>query len=201
MKISTNPMMLRLRLYRLDDNPLRRRSDRLESAFVLVALFLVLASVWPAVLAGRLAYESALHDERVGPGSRQQVMATLLQDAPVTRVSFTEVPTGKPEAVARWTTPEGEARSGQVPVPALAKAGSTVPVWIDASGAPAPPPADPAVLQMRGVATGLLIMLVAAMLALASFAGLRWRMDRNRYREWHIGWARADEAWRRPRQS
>ncbi|MFI9846632.1 hypothetical protein ACIHFD_57095 [Nonomuraea sp. NPDC051941] len=201
MKTSINPVTLRIRLYRLDRNPLRRRSDRLESAFVLVALFLVLASVWPAVLVGRLAYESALQDERVGAGSSRQVMATLLEDVPVARVSLTKVPVAEQVALARWTTPEGQARSGQVPAPALAKAGSVVPVWIDASGAPASSPLDLEVLRMRGVATGLLIVLLTTMLTLATLAGLRWRMDRNRYKEWDTGWACADKAWRRRRQT
>ena len=64
--------------YRWDRNPLRRRTDRLESALAVAAVLLVLASVWPAVLAGRAAYENGMAETRVGPGGRQQVTATLL---------------------------------------------------------------------------------------------------------------------------
>ncbi|NJP94614.1 hypothetical protein HCN51_35125 [Nonomuraea sp. FMUSA5-5] len=201
MNKSINPLMLRLRLYRPDGNPLRRRSDRRESAVVLAAVILVLVSVWPAVLAGWRAYERALHDERAGGAARHQVTATLLRDAPRTRVSFTEVPAEQPTAAVRWTTPAGAERVAEVPVPALARAGSTVKVWLDASGAPAPPPTDIAVLRMRGIATGTLVLLGGALVAVGAVAGWRWRADRRRYREWGLAWERADEQWRHRRQT
>ncbi|MFB4284157.1 hypothetical protein ACBJ59_53335 [Nonomuraea sp. MTCD27] len=197
---SINPMMLRLRLYLPDGNRLRRRSDRLESVLVLSAVALVLVSIWPAVLAGRLGYEAALQDEHARLSTRHQVTATLLEDAPSTRISFTEVPSERPTAAARWTTPAGEERTARIPAPALARAGSTVAVWLDASGKPAPPPTDPLVLQMRGMATGLLIVLAAAISALGSYAGWRRWADQVRYREWDLAWERADNTWRHPRQ-
>lgn len=188
----------RVRLYRPDGNPLRRRSDRLESAVVVVSVLLVLLSVWPAVVAGRLAYDNALREESTGSRAPRQVMATLLEDAPVTRVSFTEVPSGRQEAVARWTTHSGEVRIGTVPVRPLAKAGAVIPVWIDAAGKPAAPPADSSVLHMRGVAVGMLIVLVTMFLVLCAFAGFRRWLDRARYREWDADWVRASDRWRRP---
>ncbi|MFC4119900.1 hypothetical protein [Nonomuraea zeae] len=200
MKTSVNPVMLCLRLYRPDGNPLRRPSDRRESVLVLAALFLTLLSVWPAMLIGQSAYDAALQDERAGPGARHQVTATLLEDAPTTRVSFTEIPAERPTAAARWTTPAGEERVAQVPAPARAKAGAVVTVWLDTYGEPASPPTDAAVLQMRGIATGLLIVFAAALLTLSFFAGWRWRADQARYREWELAWERADEKWRHPRQ-
>ncbi|WP_433428890.1 hypothetical protein [Nonomuraea sp. CA-141351] len=48
-----------VRRHRPDGNPLRRRSDRLESAALAVAMLFILLSVWPAVVAGRQAYEGA----------------------------------------------------------------------------------------------------------------------------------------------
>ncbi|GAA1654383.1 hypothetical protein GCM10009733_059630 [Nonomuraea maheshkhaliensis] len=196
MNKSTNPVMLRLRLYRPDGNPLRRPSDRLESVLVLATLTLVLLSVWPAVLGGRLVFETAWQDEHARSGTRYQVTATLLQDAPPSRVSFTEIPSERPVTAARWATSTGTERIAQVPVPPAAKAGSPVTVWLDASGAPAPPPTDPAVPRMRGMAAGLLIMLAAAFLALVSFVVWRRWMDRVRYREWELAWERTDEQWR-----
>ncbi|GAA1694609.1 hypothetical protein GCM10009733_107940 [Nonomuraea maheshkhaliensis] len=199
MKAWSDFLTPRVRLYRRDGNPLRRRSDRLESAVVLLSVLVVLLSVWPAVVAGRWAYDNALRDESTGSGARRQVMATLLEDAPVARVSFTEVPTGRQEAVARWATPSGEVRTGTVPVRALAKAGSAVSVWIDATGKAVAPPVDRSVLHLRGVAVGMLIVLVTALLVLCAFAGFRWWVDQARYREWDAEWARASDTWRRPR--
>ncbi|MFG1949253.1 hypothetical protein [Nonomuraea sp. NPDC048826] len=191
-------MVMCLRRYRLDGNPLRRRCDRWESVVLLAASALVLVSVLPAVLAGRAVYESAVEMERAV--ARHRVVATLLEDAPVTRISFTEVPAARPTATARWTTSAGLERIASVPVPALAKAGSTVTVWLDSSGMSTSPPPDPVVLRLRGIAAGLLVAVVAALVALASFAGARWWLDQLRYRQWGLAWERADDTRRRPRQ-
>ncbi|MGW2161276.1 Rv1733c family protein [Nonomuraea sp. NPDC001699] len=199
MKAFIDLLARRVRLYRPDGNPLRRRSDRLESVAVLVTALVLLAGVWPAVLAGRLAYEGALQEESAHAAGRHQVRATLLADAPAARVTLTEMPVRGQRAMARWTTSSGAVRSGPVPVPAVAKAGSTVPLWIDAAGSPAPPPADRAVLRTRGVVTGTLLMSVIVLAALGGFAGFRWWTDRRRYQEWEVQWARADEDWGRRR--
>ncbi|MER6583458.1 hypothetical protein, partial [Nonomuraea sp. NPDC001023] len=60
MRAVMNAALLRIRRHRPDRNPLRRRSDRVESAVLAVAVLLVLLSVWPAVLAGRVTYEGGL---------------------------------------------------------------------------------------------------------------------------------------------
>ncbi|TMS00287.1 hypothetical protein [Nonomuraea basaltis] len=200
MRTSIHPLMLCLRLFRPDGNPLRRRSDRLESAFVLAALLLVLTSLLPAVLAGRALYENALRDQYAGPGVRRQVMATLLEDVPPARVSFSEIASAKPQTMARWTTPEGATRSGRVPAPALTKAGTMVRVWIDAAGAPASPPAGTDVLAGRGVAMGIFIVLVTTLLTLAAFWIYRRWVDHIRFEQWEADWVRADERGRHPRQ-
>ena len=41
---------------------------------------------------------------------------------------------------ARWTAPDGQARSGQIPVSAGLAAGHTVGLWVDAAGWPTGPP-------------------------------------------------------------
>ncbi|MFI9592828.1 hypothetical protein [Nonomuraea sp. NPDC052265] len=199
MKALIDLLTRRVRLYRPDGNPLRRRSDRLESVAVLVTALVVLAGVWPAILAGRLAYGGALQEESAHAAGRHQVRATLLADAPAAGVALTEMPVREQQVMARWTTPSGAARSGPVPVPGAAKAGSTVPLWIDADGRPAPPPADRTVLRTRGVVTGVLLMSAIVLTALGGFAGFRWWTDRRRYQEWEVQWARADEEWGRRR--
>ncbi len=44
---------------------------------------------------------------------------------------------------ARWTAPDGRARTGQIPVSARSAAGHVVPLWVDAAGSPAGPPLNP----------------------------------------------------------
>ncbi|MFC4011256.1 hypothetical protein ACFOY2_28795 [Nonomuraea purpurea] len=171
------------RRYRLDRNPLRRRSDRVESVALAVAASLVLLSLWPAVAAGRQAYGSV--PDTTG---RQQVRATLLADAPVAYLSFGEVATGE-LTPARWTTASGRQHTGRLRAPVLAKAGTELNIWVDAGGHQAAPPPSRDELRITGVATGLLIMLVSATLVTAAFAGVRWLLDRGRYRAWDAAWS------------
>ncbi|WP_188195178.1 Rv1733c family protein [Nonomuraea sp. SYSU D8015] len=171
-----------LRRYWPDGNPLRRRADRLEAAGLLVAVLLVTACVWPAVAAGRQTHDSAADDR-----GRVRVMATLLADAPVTHLSFGAVAAGQTTA-ARWATPSGEQRTGQVRAPARAKAGARVPLWVDAAGRPALAPPGRLALQVTAVATGTLVWAVSAALVAAAFAGFRRLLDRARYRAWDAAW-------------
>lgn len=193
----TESVMRWVRRHRPDGNPLRRRSDRLESAALLVTVVLVLLSVWPAAAAGRQSYEHAL--PALGDG-RQEVVATLLADAPVTRLSFGEAPRSEP-APAHWTTPSGLERTGRVMAPPLARAGTEVRIWVDPGGLRVGAPPSPGDLRVTAVATALLLVLVAAVVAVLGFAGFRLLLDRGRYREWEAAWSLADARWRRRRSS
>ncbi|TDE57002.1 hypothetical protein E1295_09200 [Nonomuraea mesophila] len=188
-------VMRQVRRYRFDRNPLRRRSDRLESLALLVAVLLVLLSAWPAVAAGRQAYQGA---ESAGTGGRLQVDATLLADAPVSPTSFGAMSRGGP-VDARWTMPSGQKHTGQVRAPALAKSGTTVRIWVDETGRPALPPPSALEVRITGVVTGLLVMLGAVSAVLIALAAFRWLVDRVRYRAWEDAWSLADERRRRRR--
>ncbi|WP_020547274.1 Rv1733c family protein [Nonomuraea coxensis] len=179
--------------YRWDRNPLRRRTDRLESALLVAAVLLVLASVWPAVLAGRAVYETGMAETRVGPGGRQQVTATLLQDAPPPRAAFGEASPQLPRAQARWTGPDGAARTGDVPAPGLARSGTAVRIWIDAEGRPATAPKKPVEIGFRGAGMAVFTVLASVLLAVIGFTAGRWVLDRRRYRSWDAAWAVADK--------
>ncbi|MGA5762333.1 hypothetical protein [Nonomuraea bangladeshensis] len=181
------------RRYRWDRNPLRRRTDRLESALVVAAVLLVLVSVWPAVLAGRATYGAGMAETRVGPGGRQQVTATLLRDAPPARATYGEMPPQLPRTPARWTGPDGAARTGEVTAPGLARSGTAVRIWIDAEGRPATAPKKPLEIVIRGAGMAVFVVLVAALIAVTGFAAGRWALDRRRYRSWDAAWAIADK--------
>ncbi|GAA1687118.1 hypothetical protein GCM10009733_099710 [Nonomuraea maheshkhaliensis] len=104
MGLVTGWVVRQVRLYRPDGNPLRRRSDRLEGAGLLVAAFLVLLSIWPAVTGARQAYTEALAEA----AERRQVTATLLEDTPPPQPSFGAlagyVTDGVPDGVAEGVT-------------------------------------------------------------------------------------------------
>ena len=95
-------------LHRFDGNPLRRRSDRIETVVVLAGLMIFIAALWPAVALGRQAYQNGLRAELTGPGHRQAVAAEVVDPARGA---------GWQARTVRWTTPEGGPRTGKVVLP------------------------------------------------------------------------------------
>ncbi len=190
----------RLRRYRPDRNPLRRRSDRVEAALAAAALAAVLIAAWPAALAARTVYDDGVAAERVGPGTRQLVEATLVEatsigDTPAVPANGRGLPAAIP---ARWTLPSGEVREGVVPAALLLRDGpADARLWVDAAGRPAAPPPQRAETVTRAGLAAAGVVASAAVLAWACFALARHRLDRRRYREWEAAWAAADQRWRR----
>ncbi|MEU7890664.1 hypothetical protein AB0B54_34615 [Microbispora bryophytorum] len=200
----------RLRRYRPDRNPLRRRSDRIEAALAAAALAAVLFAVWPAVLAARAVYDDGIAAERAGSGTRQLVEVTLVETASIEATSIGAASIEAAPAVqangrglpavspARWTLPSGEVREGVVPAALLLRDGpANARLWVDAAGRPvAPPPQRAETMTRAGLAAAGAVASVAV-LAWACFALARGWLDRRRYREWEAAWAAADQRWRR----
>ncbi|ETK38004.1 Rv1733c family protein [Microbispora sp. ATCC PTA-5024] len=188
--------MTRVRRYRPDRNPLRRRSDRMEAALAAVALAAVLLALWPALAVGRVVYDAGSAAERVGPSVRQRVPAVVAAWPPQTLAESRAL---LGEATVRWTLPSGEVRTGRVPTALLVRTGSRVAVWVDPAGRPTTPPQDRTETVARAGAAGFGVLAAGAALALCVFAVGRAVLDRGRYRDWDDAWAAADRRWRRPR--
>ncbi|MGI5157004.1 Rv1733c family protein [Microbispora sp. CA-102843] len=195
----------RLRRYRPDSNPLRRRSDMIEAALAVAALAAVLLAAWPAALAARTVYDGGVAAERVGPGARQLVEATLIEatsiEVNVIEHSYAVPANGRgllAASPARWTLPSGEVREGMVPAALLLLDGpGNARLWVDAAGRPAAPPPQRAETVTRAGLAAFGVVAGAAALAWTCFALARHRLDRRRYREWEAAWAAADQRWRR----
>ncbi|MEU8174739.1 hypothetical protein AB0C14_17830 [Microbispora hainanensis] len=99
----------RLRRYRPDHNPLRRRSDRIEAALAAAALAAVLFAAWPAALAAHTVYDAGVAAERVGPGARHLVEATLVE---ATRVEAAPVQAAPVQAAPVQAAPVQAASAG-----------------------------------------------------------------------------------------
>ncbi|WP_113699250.1 hypothetical protein [Nonomuraea lactucae] len=158
---------------------------------MLVALAMFLLSIWPVAVAGRLAYEGGLYSERTGPGIRQPVTATLVQDTPDTEFI------GEARAAAQWDTPVGRLVTDQVAAPAEAKAGTPMIVWLDGAGERTKPPADRAETLAGGITVGFLVMAGAAVVLIIGLQGFRRLLDRSRYAAWETSWVHACDRWRR----
>jgi hypothetical protein len=123
-----------------DRNPLRRPCDRAEAALaaVLAAVFLAGAPLL-ALSAGRQTPGSGPRPGHAQRARWHQVPA-VLRTATIHRFGPSPAP-----AWARWTASGGVPHTGRVLAPVGSAAGAVVPVWVDAAGRAAGPPAPHAV--------------------------------------------------------
>ena len=176
---------------RLDRNPLRRGSDRAETAMlgVLVAAFLV-GAPFAAHAAGSWTYATYIREAQAQRAALHQVPATLLQAA--TPWSISE---GGAEAQARWKAPDGQTRTGQVFVSSVAPAGGTVWVWTNQAGQLTDPPLQHSQVTGRAdMARALAVAALAVTLISLGLAG-RWALDRRRLAAWHTDWLATEPRW------
>jgi hypothetical protein len=179
-----------------DRNPLRRRIDRVEAGMVagLIMVFLVTAPVLVAV-AGHWTRAAGIRQQRAEAAWRQ-VPATVQPSAPAQR----DDSLGMADTVwkpARWTAPDGQPRSGRIPVSPGAAAGSRVRVWVNRSGSPTGRPLQRAQLQGRIAVAGVLTATVLGLvLCLAGIAG-RFLLSRRRLADWDKAWRAVGPRWTR----
>jgi hypothetical protein len=178
-------------------NPLRRTSDRIEALLTfLLVMTMLLVGPWAGWSAARATYG---HDVRVSTWEwkhRFAVAAVLLQNAaaPISTEDAWMRATPPTRTAARWTGPDGLVHTGTVVADVGARAGSTVPIWVDDHGTVATPPGlrSPTV---DAVMAALLVMLGLA----AGLAGIRrivvWRLDRRRLRSWQAEWLVVGPRW------
>ncbi len=153
-----------------------------------VAVAVVVASLWPAVLlAGRVADQ-----ERANRAVRHQVEATLTVDASPMMFSFGEFVEQWTHVTVRWPSPDGTERTGQVVVNTPMPACSTTDVWIDADGQLTEAPLDEAGARLRGIHSGVFVVLSSAAVLFFAFLCFRRALNRRRYAEWDLVREKAD---------
>ena len=177
----------------LGGNQLRRPSDRIEAA-VLVALSaaFVTAAVVAAFLAGHI-YQS----QRAAAARLRPTVAVLSKPGLV--VNAFDV-TAQEQAQATWRLPDGTERSGLLTTqtaPAIydARTGSTVPVWLDRSGDPQPPPPRQYDIIGNTLISGSIIPACAAVLLIYLYRLCRLALDRHRLARWESAWAATGPQW------
>ena len=186
----------RVRRLGFDHNPLRRRTDRVEAAIRLATMILLLVAVpLTAIAVGRQADHLALHDAHAQQAAEHEVTAVLLQRAQATGVPDPYTSIQMTYVLARWQPPSGPPRSGQVLASAGAPAGSTVTVWIDASGAVTLPPPDHRDIAGDVTIAVVVTCMVAGLLLLESNALARRVLDRRRLNAWDAEWRATGPLW------
>jgi hypothetical protein len=178
-----------------DRNPLRRRTDRIEAVIRLATLILLLAVPVATVVAGQQADQLALRHSHAQRAADHQVTAVLLKQAsptgspdPYTSVQMTWV-------LARWQPPGQPPRSGEVQATVGARAGSTVTVWINASGALTGPPPDHREIAGDVCVAAITTFVVTSLLVLGCNTLARRALDRRRLRAWEADWRATGPLW------
>jgi hypothetical protein len=182
---------------RPDRNPLRRSVDRLETGLV-AGLVVAAAAAAPfaARAAGQAAYHSALQARHEQLSTRFEVRAVLIEQAS-TNAGYA-LAAGVPD-LASWTSVGGVHRAGEIPVQPGSPAGTTVPVWTDASGYLVSPPLNLA--DAAGDADAASTCAVAGMLIACGLGAMVTRklMNRHRMAAWEADWLATAPTWNRQR--
>jgi hypothetical protein len=177
---------------RPDRNPLRRGSDRMETAVlaVLVIAFLV-GAPFAAQASGAWAHAIAHRVQVTQVASRHQVQAVLLNAAPAGSKNAEFMS----QVRARWVAPDGKKVTGQVSVQPGTAAGTMVRVWTTRDGQLTDPPLlDSQVAEQAAFAE---IAAVAALAILLTVAGLlaRRALDKRRAAAWDADWRATEPRW------
>jgi len=180
-----------LRGLRLDRSPLRRGSDRAETAVLGLLLAGFLASApFAAHAAGHWTYARSAREAQAQQAALHQVPATLLQAA--TPWALSE---GGAEAQARWKAPDGQVRTGEVFVGSIASAGSTVTVWVNQSGQLTDSPLQQNQVTGRAVIARVLAVTALAVALIIIGWAARRALDRRRLAAWDAEWLATERRW------
>jgi hypothetical protein len=180
---------------RPDRNPLRRRTDHLETC-LLAGLFVAAAAGAPfaAQAAGHDWYADATHARQAQLAVRHQVTAVLAQSASAIGeyTLSSQVPT-----LASWTSAGGTRRAGDVPAVAGSPTGTLVNVWTDANGYLVSPPLT--VTQVADQADAARVTAVCGIIVgyMASTLAIRQLLNRRRMAAWDADWVATARVWNR----
>jgi hypothetical protein len=178
----------------MDANPLRRRTDKIATWLTIQVLVVVLLG---APLLGVAAFgwagRAGTAEQRAERAWRE-VPAVLLRAAPVPD-SFAGGVFGYSWVPARWRAPDGQVRSGDIPVEVGLTAGRMVPLWVDTRGTPTDAPiTHRAVLARSATAAAVAIALLLIVLSGLAWAG-RWLLYRRRLAAWELAWSIVGPQW------
>jgi hypothetical protein len=175
-------------------NPLRRTCDRVEAALVagLLAAFLIAAPLL-GLFAEQWAYGTSVRARHAELAARHLVTATLLPGAPAQTIACCALV--QPLVLARWTAPDGTARTGRVPAPTGARAGSTVRVWVGRSGGLTRPPLTDSQAVTRAILAAVTAPTALAIALLGTGVLAHWVLHRRRLAAWEAEWRATGPRW------
>jgi hypothetical protein len=177
---------------RPDRNPLRRASDRAETAVLaLLVIAFIAAAPFTALATGGWAHAMARHAQVAEEASWREVPALVL------KVSSGGGGYADPdaEAQARWTAPDGKVITGQIPVPVGTAAGATVPEWVTSDGQLTDAPLQNVQVSDSTYFAGVFgVIALATVLAIVGLLARRG-LDKRRMAAWDAEWRAAGPRW------
>jgi hypothetical protein len=178
----------------VDRNPLRRRTDRIESA-LRIALVLVFLSCGPllALWAGNATHVSGLREVRSERGW-QHVKAVVTKAGPLATSPYGAMTTTW--VPGRWRTHSGRIGTGLIPTAAGTPVGSVVGVWLNRAGrVTGQQPLTAGLVLLRVVLAEIVTLLAAGLTAFLVAVWIRWLLNRRRLAHWAIEWSLVGPRW------
>ncbi|MFF8943424.1 hypothetical protein ACF1A5_14380 [Streptomyces sp. NPDC014864] len=190
----------RLRGRRRRHSPLRRRSDVVEAWTTLaVAVLLFLGAPLAGVAAAWWAHDAARAVAAVERADRHRVPAEVVGRVPGSPTPARSGGEHTARAKVRWGGPGREARTAVARVPAAARHGDRLDVWLDSRGRAVPPPPDGTTVWQNTLTVGAAATGGTAALVLLVHSAVRRVALRRRLAEWEREWARLGPEWTRRR--
>ena len=181
-----------VRTFGMDGNPLHRASDRAE-AWIRAGLLVgfLIAGPMAALAAGRWT----AHTGDAGSAAQSHaVQAVLLQTATAPAGRAVAVRGAQVRVSARWEGAGGATRTGEVPAPAGAPAGTVVTIWLDASGRVTGPP-RPGEFADEAVASAVITLIAVALALLAVLRLIQRFLNWRHLAAWEAAWRSIGPRW------
>jgi hypothetical protein len=178
-----------VRARRLDRNPLRRATDRLET--VLLAVLIVAFAVgtpFAATAVGGWMHARAHQEQRAQLATERRVAAVVER-----LIEPNSGDLGDNILVAaRWTAPDGDRVTANVFGPTGIAPGDALPVWVTLDGQVANPPLLNSQVAGQGVLAEAGSAIAGVLLLGVAWATTRMVLDRRRLKSWEAEWQEAD---------